>query len=150
MRKLELWVCGGGSVSIKYAYGYWTGLDNDLLCVVNGISNSKVAEESLSPVSQFRCLAFIWFLWKRIIKQCGFKFSFLYYWMCRNINYKGGDKMKKPKHKFLGRTWVGWLNILLLQWFFIRLGYSKEWKLLRWVVPWTGWWSDYIWVKKKV
>lgn len=57
--------------------------------------------------------------------------------------------------KFLGYTWVGWLNIMVLQWFFIRLQYSidyegdptpKNFMLLRGIVPLTGWLTNYIWV----
>ena len=55
--------------------------------------------------------------------------------------------MQNPKRVFLGKTWVGWLNIMILQWFFIRLGYGEKWRLLRWIVPCTGWWSDYVYVK---
>lgn len=28
--------------------------------------------------------------------------------------------MRKPERKFLGLTWVGWLNFVVLQWFGIR------------------------------
>jgi len=34
--------------------------------------------------------------------------------------------MKKPKKLLYGRTWLGWLNFLLLRWFFIRLAYVKH------------------------
>ena len=68
---------------------------------------------------------------------------------------------------------LGLLNFILLQWFFIRLGRIVEineididyvtvngvggnvrqktvgYKILKWIVPLTGWWSDYIFVKKK-
>jgi len=62
--------------------------------------------------------------------------------------------MKKPKRKFLTNTWVGWLNILILQWLFIRLAYVTDtekpdwcgWKLQKGIVPLTGWWSDYIYI----
>lgn len=64
MRRAELWVCGGGPCSTKYAYGYWTGPDNDLLCVLDSITEPKFAEVALSPVSQFRWWAFVLFLWK--------------------------------------------------------------------------------------
>lgn len=62
---LELWICGGGSCPTKYAYGYWTGPDNDLLCVLNKIKDSAFAEKALSPVSRFKWWAFILFLWKQ-------------------------------------------------------------------------------------
>lgn len=57
--------------------------------------------------------------------------------------------MRNPTKKILGKTWVGWLNILLLQWFCIRLGYGNEWKILKWIVPCTGWWSDYRYIGRK-
>jgi hypothetical protein len=44
--------------------------------------------------------------------------------------------------RFLGFTWVGWANRLVLRWFFVRLAYVVEeddsivgWRLLRWVWP---------------
>lgn len=52
--------------------------------------------------------------------------------------------MKNPSKSFLGYTWVGWLNIVVLQWFFVRLGYGDKWTILKGIVPLTGWWSDYI------
>lgn len=43
-------------------------------------------------------------------------------------------------------TWLGFANIFLFQWFFIRLakhiddqGNIKYWSFIRWVVPCTGW-----------
>lgn len=56
-----------------------------------------------------------------------------------------------PKKKLFGKTWVGWLNFLLIQWFFIRIqgevntDYTQtKWSILHWVVPLSGWWSDYV------
>jgi len=56
-------------------------------------------------------------------------------------------------------TWVGYLNMFVLQWFFIRLAYHVEiddpeqlkfdFFIIKWVVPMTGWWGEYIWVLKK-
>lgn len=56
-------------------------------------------------------------------------------------------------------TWVGWLNVLVLQWPGVRLAYRREgwysWRkragitrthysLMLGVVPLTGWWGRYI------
>lgn len=46
-------------------------------------------------------------------------------------------------------TWLGFLNFLVLQWFGIRLARLVEndrqvgWKLIKWIVPLTGWWNNY-------
>lgn len=48
-------------------------------------------------------------------------------------------------------SWLGLLNFLLLQWFFVRLarvvdkrtGRTAGWRVLRWPWPLTGWWSPY-------
>lgn len=51
--------------------------------------------------------------------------------------------------RFLGFTWIGWLNFLLLQWFGVRLMWwfmradDKRIGLLFPVVPLTGWWTDF-------
>jgi hypothetical protein len=52
-------------------------------------------------------------------------------------------------------TWLGWLNILIIQWFFIRLarvlddnGNTIKFKIIGIIVPVTGWFSDYIYVYK--
>jgi len=67
----------------------------------------------------------------------------------------------KDTTRWLG--WCGWLNFLLLQWFFVRLAHSYRevrsadgvptfvpngFVLLRWIVPLTGW-SDkpFRWVR---
>lgn len=54
-------------------------------------------------------------------------------------------------NKLFGYSWVGWLNIVFLQWFFIRLFYSVSYQdnvgsygLIFPIVPLTGWWGDYI------
>lgn len=54
-------------------------------------------------------------------------------------------------NKLFGYSWVGWLNIIILQWFFIRLYYSVNeqnsiecYGFLFPIVPLTGWWSDYV------
>lgn len=58
------------------------------------------------------------------------------------------------------RTWVGWLNFLVLQWFFVRLArgswtppsygddyghYQYSWITRVW--PLTGWWNNYRMIK---
>lgn len=66
---------------------------------------------------------------------------------------------------------LGLLNFLVLQWFGVRLArvYRKQfvtmhigldvplyrdmepigWRVLRWVWPLTGWWSDYRWIARR-
>jgi len=54
-------------------------------------------------------------------------------------------------------TWLGLLNSVILQWFFVRLAKIVDtetkvivgWDLLRWIVPLTGWWSDYRYVGRR-
>lgn len=55
-------------------------------------------------------------------------------------------------------TPLGLLNFVVLQWFGVRLARCEiralalrrpvrvEYRLLRWIVPLTGWWSDYIYM----
>ena len=57
-------------------------------------------------------------------------------------------------------TWLKALNVFILQWFFIRLAKivatdvieNKStivgWTILKWIVPLTGWRSDYIYIGK--
>jgi hypothetical protein len=48
-------------------------------------------------------------------------------------------------------SWVGWINLILFQFFCIRLGkiVDKEdghiigYKILKWVYPFSGWFNDY-------
>lgn len=51
-----------------------------------------------------------------------------------------------PTSTIFGFTWVGWLNILVLQWFFVRLSYGDRWRILKWILPMTGWLSPYVYV----
>jgi len=51
--------------------------------------------------------------------------------------------MKPPSTRVLGLTWVGWLNITMLQWFFVRLSYGARWRMLTGIVPLSGWWNRY-------
>ena len=51
----------------------------------------------------------------------------------------------------LGYTWVGWLNILPVQWLCMRLCYTADaadgellaFGVLYWVAPGTGWFTRY-------
>lgn len=62
--------------------------------------------------------------------------------------------MRYPERSFLGYTWVGWLNIVLLQWFWLRLQGSidndrpTQWQIITPVAPLTGWRSNY-WPKNR-
>lgn len=57
----------------------------------------------------------------------------------------------------LGFTWIGWLNIVLLQWLFFRLMYTVDeqggkptsYSLIFWIVPVTGWWANYIYLGRE-
>ena len=48
-------------------------------------------------------------------------------------------------------SWLGVLNFLVLQWFFVRLAGVRDaktgkqigWKWLKGIVPLTGWWGSY-------
>ena len=51
---------------------------------------------------------------------------------------------------FLGLTWVGWFNFIILQWFFVRLFYTindddtlGDFGLMFFVFPLSGWWWSY-------
>ncbi len=55
--------------------------------------------------------------------------------------------MKIPKRLFLQLSWVGWLNMLFVQFFFVRVSYGHNWKLLKWIIPLTGWINPYKWVR---
>lgn len=50
------------------------------------------------------------------------------------------------KKKIFGKTILCWLNVLILQWLFIRLYRNNDWTkygILKWIWPVTGWWNDY-------
>jgi len=51
-------------------------------------------------------------------------------------------------------TWLGYLNFVVLQWFFVRYarvtddrGETVGFRWLGPILPLSGWWSDYRWVK---
>ena len=60
--------------------------------------------------------------------------------------------MKFNKKRYI--SWLFYLNFLILQWFFVRLGRIvnrktgeiEGWRFLGIVVPLTGWWGRYIFV----
>jgi hypothetical protein len=60
-------------------------------------------------------------------------------------------RYKSKKYKL---TWLGRLNFFILQWFCIRLaklvnkkGETERYEILKGIVPLTGWWNDYIYLK---
>lgn len=58
-----------------------------------------------------------------------------------------------PLRKLFGKSFIGWLNILLFQWLFIRAWYNVNsngltFGMYGFIVPCTGWWSDYKWIGK--
>jgi len=55
-------------------------------------------------------------------------------------------------------SWLGLLNFIILQWFHIRLakevdcdtGIVLRYRILKWIIPLSGWWNDYtylVWKK---
>ena len=61
--------------------------------------------------------------------------------------------MKNVRKNYLGNTWLGWINILLFQWFFVRLaeekGRKRRWVFIGFIWPTTGWNTEYKYVGKK-
>jgi len=58
LNKPVFWRCGGGSLPYNWGYGYWTGIDKDLLCVKPNIKmHANEAEEWLSPICSSKKLA---------------------------------------------------------------------------------------------
>ncbi len=59
--------------------------------------------------------------------------------------------MRKPRYRVLGWSWLGVVNFLIIQWFFVRLeGVSDskestemELGIRGWIMPLTGWWNKY-------
>lgn len=58
---------GGGDLPWKWSFGWWTGPDGDLLCVISGAKTSSQAEIALSPVCSNRFLAVLCFLLKCLL-----------------------------------------------------------------------------------
>ncbi len=50
---------------------------------------------------------------------------------------------------WLGRTPLGLLNFLVLQWFGVRVKHDPYWRLDRWIWPLTGWWSQHSWIARR-
>lgn len=63
-------------------------------------------------------------------------------------------RLRRPQREFYGLTWVGWLNMLVLQWLGLRLAYVVPaagvalapprrvgWALAWGVLPLAGWWG---------
>jgi hypothetical protein len=55
--------------------------------------------------------------------------------------------------KIFNHTWVFWINTIILQWFFIRLGYDgeneKDFYILYFIFPLTGWINNFWYVSNK-
>lgn len=66
---LVFWKCGGGSLSYKYGFGFWTGKDEDLLCIYPNTKNNKKAEKYLSSICSNKFFAVISFFLKKMIKR---------------------------------------------------------------------------------
>jgi hypothetical protein len=51
--------------------------------------------------------------------------------------------------------WYGWLNFLVLQWFFVRLIKCQSsargtwYEVTGFMLPLTGWWGSYVWIGPK-
>lgn len=58
---------GGGPTSYHWTFGWWTGPDEDLHCVIPCASTDSIAEMALSPVCSNRFLAVLAFLAKRFL-----------------------------------------------------------------------------------
>ncbi len=63
------WRCGGGPPSYRHdwAFGWWTGPEGDLLCVVPEVVTNQEADLMLSPVCSNRVLSALSFLAKRFL-----------------------------------------------------------------------------------
>ena len=57
----------GGPDSWTWAFGWWTGKDDDLLCVVPNLQTWLRCAQALSPVCSNRFLAVLCFLLKRLV-----------------------------------------------------------------------------------
>jgi hypothetical protein len=51
--------------------------------------------------------------------------------------------VKNPSKYFFGLTWLGWLNMLLLQLLGLRLAYGDRWRLIYGVLPLVGWFGKW-------
>jgi len=64
-----VWKAGGGGVPTVYGFGWWTGPDQDLLCVRNEIFQADEAERLLSPMRESILLALLAFVGLRIASR---------------------------------------------------------------------------------
>ena len=55
--------------------------------------------------------------------------------------------------RLFGYSWLGFLNLLIVQWFFVRIqacvdtddhGHIFELELIGFILPLTGWWGKYV------
>lgn len=58
---------GGGGVPTTWSFGWWTGKDDDLMCVKSKTSTDTDAEIALSPICSNRPLALVAFVLKAIL-----------------------------------------------------------------------------------
>lgn len=58
---------GGGGVPYRWSFGWLTGEDDDLVCVLPTIKTEALGELSLSPVCSNRLLALFGFVCKLIL-----------------------------------------------------------------------------------
>jgi len=56
---------GGGGIKYRYSFGWWTGLDNDLICVIPIVETKEQGEVFLSPSCSSKLMAVIAFFIKR-------------------------------------------------------------------------------------
>lgn len=61
---------GGGCVPVSWSFGWLTGKDDDLICVLPSITTKENGELSLSPVCRNRLLAVLTFVCKLLILRC--------------------------------------------------------------------------------
>jgi hypothetical protein len=82
---------------------------------------------------------------KTALKNKGYKFR--PFSLLRDV-FRPSVKECKPLKRFLGHSWIGWINLLFMQWVFIRFTTGQRLKSGKWVrcygvlvavVPLTGW-----------
>jgi hypothetical protein len=62
--------------------------------------------------------------------------------------------MKQPKPILFGYSWLGIINMVIIQWLFIRLqatcdkGQIVRFDFIGPIVPLTGWWGPYVRIGK--
>ncbi len=67
MRLPRFYDWGGGGVPYSWSFGWLTGEDDDLVCVLPIVKTKTLGELSLSPVSSNRLLALLGFACKLIL-----------------------------------------------------------------------------------